>query len=82
MKTITALILVATACLISTVDASIFLTKMTNYLNDPSMDTLKALGIWQLGGVLFPLIAGPLRVVAYVLWTMGAGKEYPEDEML
>ena len=82
MKTITALILVATACLISTVDASIFLTKMTKYLNDPSMDTLKELGIWQLGGVLFPLIAGPLRVVAYVLWTMGVGKEYPEDEML
>ena len=82
MKTITALILVATACLISTADASIFLAKMTKYLNDPSMDTLKELGIWQLGGVLFPLIAGPLRVVAYVLWTMGAGNEYPEDEML
>ncbi len=82
MKTSTALFFVATACLISTVDASIFLTKMTKYLNDPSMDTLTELGLWQLGGVLFPLIAGPLRVAAYVLWTMGAEEEYPEDEML
>ncbi len=82
MKKITALLFVAAACLISTADASIFLTKMTKYLNAPSMDTLKELGIWQLGGVLFPLLAGPLRVVAYILWTMGAGGEYPEDKML
>ena len=75
MKPITAFILVAaTACLISTADASIFLSKMTKYLNAPSLDTLKELGIWQLGGVIFPLLAGPLRVVAYTLWTMGAGK--------
>ena len=71
MKPITSLILVAaTACLISTADASIFLTKMTKYLNAPSLDTLKELAIWQLGGVIFPLLAGPLRVVAYTLWTM------------
>ena len=46
MKTTTALLFVAAACLISTADASIFLTKMTKYLNAPSMDTLKELGIW------------------------------------
>ena len=81
MKTITALILAATACLISTAEASIFLTKMTKYLNDASFDTLKELGIWQLGGLVFPLIAGPLRVVAYTLWTKGADEEFPVDEM-
>ena len=35
-----------------------------------------------MGGVLFPLLAGPVRVVAYIFWTMGADAENPEDEML
>ena len=71
MKSISALVLATIALLFSTVDASIFLSKMTKYLNAPSMATLKELAIWQVGGLLFPLLAGPLRVVAWTLWTTG-----------
>ena len=75
MKTFSTLVLAATvALLISSADASIFLTKMSKYLNDPTFDTLKELGIWQIGGLLFPILAGPLRVVAYILWTTGEGE--------
>ena len=82
MKTFSTLVLAATvALLISSADASIFLTKMSKYLNDPTFDTLKELGIWQIGGLLFPILAGPLRVVAYIFWTAGEGETEPFDEM-
>ncbi len=82
MKALTKVILAITVVLLmSTADASVFLQKMTKYLNDPSMDTLKELAIWQVGGLLFPILAGPLRVVAYMLWTIGEGELYPVNEM-
>ena len=81
MKSIPALLLATFALLFSSVDASIFLKKMTKYLNAPSMDTLKELAIWQVGGLLFPLLAGPLRVVAWTLWTTGESDQYPTNEM-
>ena len=82
MKTFSTLVLAATvALLISSADASIFLTKMSKYLNDPTFDTLKELGIWQIGGLLFPILAGPLRVIAYNFWTIGEGEAFPVNEM-
>ena len=67
--------------LMSTADASIFLQKMTKYLNTPTIDTLKELALWQIGGLLFPVLAGPVRVVAWMLWTKGEGEIYPANEM-
>ncbi len=82
MKTIPALVLATFGFLFSTANASIFLEKMTKYLNTPSMDTLKELVIWQIGGLLFPILAGPLRVVAWMLWTTGEGSTPPVNELL
>ena len=82
MKTFSAILMLITTLLISTVNGSVFLTYMKKYLTTPRMDTLKELVIWQLGGVIFPLFAGPMRVIAFGLWNLEDLNDKPISEML
>ena len=62
----------AIALLASTVEASIMLEKFENLLKDVTVDNAIILVGYQLWGFLGPLIAGPLDIVLYYLWTEAA----------
>ena len=60
------------ACLAAVIaleaNASIFLEYLTQWLNYPTFAAQKALLVWQLGGMVVPLLAGPCRIAANSIW--------------
>lgn len=58
------------AFLVAQANASIFLEYLVNFLNNPSWNTQKPVLVWQLSGMLVPLLAGPCRIAAYSIWNL------------
>jgi hypothetical protein len=61
--------LVALTMLTFQANASIFNEFMQIFLEDTTADTYTPLLIWQLSGLVVPLLAGPCRGAAYALFT-------------
>ena len=59
----------ALAMIASTASASVMLEKFENFWADMTMDNAIIMVIYQVWGFIGPLIAGPLDVVLYYLWT-------------
>ena len=59
----------AIALLASTVEASIMLEKFENFLKDMTLDNAIIMISFQLWGFLGPLLAGPLDIILYYLWS-------------
>ena len=60
---------IALAMIASTASASVMLEKFENFWADMTMDNAIIMVIYQVWGFIGPLIAGPLDVVLYYLWT-------------
>ena len=69
MKNVTKMSLVALTMLTFQANASIFNEFMQMFLEKTGTDTYSALLVWQLSGLVVPLLAGPCRVAAYALFT-------------
>ena len=69
MKPIITLMLLTLAIMSNQVLGSVFLDQMIAYLNAPGATTLQSMLAWQIGGIVVPLAAGPVRCIAYMLWT-------------
>ena len=58
------------AALAVAAEASIFWEKLGLYLDDMSIDNLQQVMAWQIAGLFLPLLAGPMKVVSYLLWNV------------
>ena len=68
MRNIFTLVIIASVLLVQQAQASIFLEFMNIFLAELNFKTFKNLLAWQMGGLVVPLLAGPLRSVAFVFW--------------
>ena len=58
------------AALAVAAEASIFWEKLGLYYDDMSIDNLQQVMAWQIAGLFLPLLAGPMKVVAYLFWNV------------
>ena len=79
MVTKTVMAVVALAMLASTAQATYMMDKFEALLDEPSLDTLVDLMVWQTWAFLAPFVGGPLKVWLNFLWyggtTIDAGGE-------
>ena len=68
MRNLFTLAIIASVLLAQQAQASLFLEYMNIFLAELDFTTFKNLLAWQMGGLAVPLLAGPLRSVAYVFW--------------
>lgn len=58
------------ALLASAAEASIFWEKLQSFYGDMSFENFQEVLAWQIAGLFIPLVAGPMRVAAYILWNV------------
>ena len=58
------------AALAVAAEASIFWEKLGLYYDDMTIDNLQQVMAWQIAGLFLPLLAGPMKVVAYLFWNV------------
>ena len=67
-------LLIALMCIVAHTEASIFWEKLKGFFNNLSTAKFQEVVAWQVAGLFIPLVAGPMRVVAYILWTTPQGQ--------
>lgn len=50
--------------------ASIFWEKLSDFYADMTFANWQQAAAWQIGGLVVPMLAGPMYVVAYLLWNV------------
>ena len=63
-------ICVALMCFLAHVEASIFWEKLKGFFGELTVVKFQEVLAWQVAGLFIPLVAGPMRVVAYILWNI------------
>merc|ERR1712147_4090 len=64
----------ALACMVATAEASIFWEKLKGFFNDLSSAKFQEVVAWQVAGLFIPLVAGPMRVAASLMWNTDQGQ--------
>ena len=54
----------------SAAQASIFWEKLKIFFDTPSIQHYEEVLSWQIAGLMIPLVAGPMRVAANILWSV------------
>ncbi len=65
----------ATTCALAVgiAEASIFWEQLDTFLLTKDLQTFEQVLAWQIAGLVIPLLAGPMRVVANIFWTVNQG---------
>ena len=61
-------LIILSALAIATSDASVFLERMVAFLPDTTLVGLEEVWLWQIAGLIIPVLAGPVYVACYLLW--------------
>ena len=67
-------LLLALVCMVAGAEASIFWQKLKGFFGDLSTAKFQEVVAWQVAGLFIPVVAGPLRVCAYILWNEPQGQ--------
>ncbi len=62
-KLLAGLVLLLASC-----EGSIFWEKMMSFFATTTTSKFQEVVAWQIAGLFIPLVAGPMRVVANILW--------------
>ena len=63
-------VLVALVMLAAAAEASIFWEKLQSFFDNLTVKKFQEVLAWQVAGLFIPLVAGPMRVAAYLMWNV------------